>query len=373
MMKYEKKNSIYTHTHIYTHIHIFIDILKKKMFLTKPLFLNFFTKIQSKGLYHFFSFYFLITLTWFVTESIKKSSMIDADNYEDFNISNNIYNLITLYVYGFVLFTIVFKQYFLYFFENELLENSTSYKTFYKLTHTYKIPFDSILYIVLTQAASFTFANLGELTFLQFSLSGNVESKLKLHYDALFVFIPLIVVILTFFIWKIINVKQKHKLASFLFPIIISTLLYAMMYMQCAEENAECGFHLHHAFLSGFIFLFTAQPIPKNKKYKDGKYTFILHYLNFVIQSCSLGIFVEGINFFGGDDLRILVVKGGQSISMWSSIIVCFILILIGIGIFVIGIFTKPKKVEDNELELIQIKKNKTDGSDLKQYKRIRF
>lgn len=347
------------------------------MFINLPLFRPFFETFKCIGLYFFFSFYFLITLAWFFIEAVKKSSLISAKDYEDFNISNSIYNLVTLYVYSFVLFAIVFKQSFLLFYKSEFIEHMNEINALQnkkqdgekkktKMEQIEKhlfVPFDSITYVVVVLGAAFVFANLGELTFLQFSLSGNVKEKLELHKDALYVFVPLILVVVFFIIRKVWDIKNKGRLSSFFFPIIIAASLYAAMYMQCAKAEAKCGFHLHHAFIAGFLFMFTNEPFVndeetnKSSEVPEGLCKKIVYHinnfffsnktlrcLNFFFQACTLGVFVEGINFYGSNDLRILTVEGGKSLSMTASIIVCVVLLLVGLFIILLGFFSKRVK-----------------------------
>lgn len=379
-----------------------VYIIITQMFITKPFFKPFFKTFNYEGLYVFFSFYFLITFAWFFTEALKKSSLISAEDYEDYNISNSIYNLVTLYVYSFVLFAIVFKQSFLMFYKSELMENTGLLQDKTELIEKhFLVPFDSITYFVVLLGAAFVFANLGEVTFLQFSLSGNVKQKLELHKDALYVFVPLILVVVFFIIRKVWDIKKKKRLSSFFFPIIITASLYAAMYMQCSKAEAKCGFHLHHAFIAGFLFMFTNEPFvyeeggdeaSKDGKKGDDEKTSILQnkssdhkhkkgvcekitdsikrfffsdislrLLNFFFQACTLGVFVQGINFYGSNDLRILTVEGGKSLSMTASIIVCVVLLLVGLFIFLLGVFSQHVKnwwardQKNNEVDGVQM------------------
>lgn len=241
--------------------------------------------------------------------------------------SDTLYNLITCFVYGFVIYCFIHNPHFLV---DHVTPTPSSMRCGVVLLNL-----ASPIHIWITTGSAFLFAFLGEQPFLQFSLSSD-SPTLKMTPEALAVYLPVFMLILFFILTKIRIVFVNGNFARFIFPIVSACVLYTLIYIQCVCKNALCGYHFHHSFLAGWLCLFTA----------DVHYNFTtpskcFQVVNNLIQCVTLGVFVQGINFYGRDDLKIISVRGPQSFEKSTSISIVCLLVLFPLAFLFLSFFKK--------------------------------
>ena len=269
--------------------------------------------VYFSNIRHVLGFFYVITLTWFCCELLKHSDRIADSNYARFNASDNIYNLVQCYVYAFTILCFLHRPLFLTDRQPtapDLFPNANS-----------RVEIASPVYVLLVLLSAATFALLGEARFLQFSLNSEPEPLFqKFQASSLCVYVPAVLFVTLFCAAKLRYVYGRAALKQFLFPIVSSASLYACVYVQCAwSEDLACGFHLHHSFLAGWVCLFTAEASGRSEPKR-------LHMASTLLQCATLGIFVQGINFFGPEELKIITIKGDECISFLSSTVLTLFL-----------------------------------------------
>ena len=276
----------------------------------------------AMNIHHVYGFFYVITVSWFFCECLKQTTLIQNTNYVSFNASETIYNLITCFVYSFAVYCFLYKPHFLT--ENPNQQHTHMLPQPIILDSIFGVEIASPAYISLVLLSSFCFSMLGEWSFLQFSLTDTDTMYKKFDIYSLGVYVPTCIFMILFIISKLKHVYINDGMSRFLFPIVSSFLLYACMYIQCIySDKIKCGFHLHHSFLAGFLCLFSAEVYPSIQV--ASKY---LELTNIFVQCVTLGIFIQGINFYGPQDLRIISVKGDQIISFNVCVVVLCVLVV---------------------------------------------
>ena len=275
------------------------------MFLFKPK-----LPAAHNTLHHIISFLYVLAIVFFSCE-VFKYIFINPNNYVHFNMSDTLNNLITCFVYGFVIYCFIHNPYF-------LVHGPPPPPQVSVRTHKTATP----AHVVLTTGSALLFSYLGEQTSLhlythQSSPEFNITPKAAVVYSTTFV------LMLCFLLKRIQLVYINGNGEKFAFPILSACILQALLYVQCGCKNTSCGYRFHHSFLAGWLCLFTADV---NYKYTTPSY--FLHVVNYIIQCATLGVFVQGINFYGKDGLGVINVQGSQTMSVFASVgVICFLLL----------------------------------------------
>jgi len=182
-----------------------------------------------------------------------------------------------------------------------------------------------ITYWILAHISAIVFSLLGEIQILQFSID-----TLKTYTIAqLIIIIVFGSILLLLIIKQIIQKKVKYSV------LIRFIIVYILIFLLFLSKSSNIIFHFHHSLIAGLLTLF----------FKDFSCKFDLY-----IHSIIIGIFVQGLNFFGAQEIFLFYISYINPPSL--------VYLLMVYGIFFIGwiillLIRKYccKNIENDELE----------------------
>lgn len=158
---------------------------------------------------------------------------------------------------------------------------------------------DLFIYAFLNWISAFIFAILGEIPFLQtFTISGDFYKHLTVKELAVFAVIGLPIIFYTLRdIYRLIRLRECSRTLFLYFPILI---LFGFNYLTLFLYKAKnIHYHIHHAIFAGLMAII-------NNNWSD-RSTFVFH-------AVYMGVLVEGISFYGLEELYIFMVDDPNNI-----------------------------------------------------------
>jgi hypothetical protein len=207
-------------------------------------------------------------------------------------------NLVTMLMYSFVTF-----------YSGDLLNNS--------IEHKYS--FDSLIYQVPMISGIVCFSYMDQVKYLSdIVLVGNFWKKLS--YNSQLILYCLTFVIFCFIVNNCRIYYREYSLYKYINQPLFVTIMYLLIYFLIIIENSGTILHLHHAFAAIYLSLF----------FRNWRniYDVVMHAL-------CVGIWIQGFNFYGIDELYIFVLTNidndvSQLYSTIAIVIIYFITIILG-------------------------------------------
>ena len=280
-------------------------------FVEKSFFKDIFTYYRFGEYHSIFSWVFTLFYGYFFSQSIKLSPLIKGDYYQ--RPFSFIYEMLSMIMYSTCIY-------------------------YLSGLSKYRLSIDSLMYWIPYILSILCFSLLGEISWLRnVTIVWGFWNKLEEKAIAvLSIFLSVMIILFGYHIYK----AYKNKiLKSLLFLPLSTVLIYTFFWILVKGfvSAKETIVHLHHAFLAiNFSFWFTQWN----------------NYLTFILHAICLGIWVQGINFYGMAEIKIFVdTQGGiTSLNLSNSIIIVVILSLSSLISLVSSfcIFKTPLTPEEN-------------------------
>ncbi len=171
-----------------------------------------------------------------------------------------------------------------------------------------------ILYTFSCHLGAIIFALAGEISFLKkFSLTAGFWDRLPLKGKIVVGFFFSLILILVCV--QAIRAYKKNKLKQQLFPWIIISVIWLIMWILISNENIPYHIHVHHALFAGFFSCW----------FDDFETN-----MDIVLNAFFIGIVIEGIDFFGIGELTLFMTSHYNNINI-HGIFLTWIIVVVGL------------------------------------------
>ena len=252
----------------------------------------------NKANYIAFMFLCIYNIVYFWSETLQSSDLIANSSHISNNAVNVAYDLFFINLICFALFKL----------------------SDIKIKYTYVNLKTIFIYAIFSTLGGLIFALLGEISFLKHFVV--VKGILK-HLDG-----KAIAVILFFTIFitisAIIEIIDSIKIKQFkkeLKMVLMFASVYAgVLFFLISLKATSINYHVHHAiFAAGLSLLFTNWD----------------RYLTIIWHAIFMGVVVEGINFYGVQELYLFLSSTGPTVSFYTILIISLGLTLVNcIGLY---------------------------------------
>lgn len=178
-----------------------------------------------------------------------------------------------------------------------------------KLTNIESSYFNSYLYFIMCNIGGLGFALLGEVSYLEnIVIVKDFWKHLTPKAIATFIIFGAIIAGVT--IREIISSYREKTFRKQLVTILLFIIFYGGIFFLLKNGGANnIHWHVHHAIFAGFLSLFFTN--------WENKIEMILH-------AIMMGVVVEGINFFGLQELYLFLSQSGMPVKLPYAVFITF-------------------------------------------------
>jgi len=233
---------------------------------------------------------FIYLNTYFFSQTLQLSPMIKNYNHRKITNYTYAYDLTIVMLLSYSINCL--SEYYRNFNRKTMLDYHFVFKN--KITKL-----DLFIYAFINWLSAFIFAILGEIPFLQtFTISGDFYKHLTVKELAVFAVIGLPIIFYTLRdIYRLVRLRECSRTLFLYLPILI---LFGFNYLTLFLYKAKnIHYHIHHAIFAGLMAII-------NNNWTN-RITFVFH-------AVYMGVLVEGISFYGLEELYIFMVDDPNNI-----------------------------------------------------------